>query len=184
MGSAPAGGWGILTVTARISPTLAGAGALNNGESSRLTLTAALQGNSGKHATSVLTTTASTTPITYGVTLAPRSAAASGNPGETVTYTLRVTNTGSVIDSIGLSYSSPPSWTVAFSANPLTLGSGNGQDGDVTVGIPLGAGYGATQTLTVTATSQGSPMHYDQAALMTTVKLRRLYLPLIRRNYP
>ncbi len=166
-----------VTVTVQIPP------GANDGAWSQLTLTATSQGDVSQSATSVMTTTAYTGTIIRGVALSPHAAAATGDPGATVTYTLRVTNTGSVPDTIGLNHTTPSAWTVAFSANPLSLGSGVGQDVAVYVGIPLSATPGAMQAITVTATSQADSNAYDQAVLSTTVNLRRLYLPLVSRNY-
>jgi uncharacterized membrane protein len=132
---------------------------------------------------SVLTTTATTQIITRGVAIAPHAATGSGDPGDTVTYTLRVTNTGSMADFIGLSHTGPSAWTVAYSANPLNLGAGLGTDVDVTVGIPSGATLGSTSAITITATSQGDSAKHDAAVLTTKVSQRTIYLPIVRRNY-
>ena len=132
---------------------------------------------------SVLTTVATTQIITRGVAVAPHAATGSGDPGDTVTYTLRVTNTGSVADVIALSHTGPSTWTVGYSANPLSLGAGVGIDVAVTVGIPPGAAFGSTGVITVTATTQGSPPQSDGAVLTTNVSKRAIYLPLVMRTY-
>ena len=154
-----------------------------DGEQDVVTVMAKSQGAPALSADSVLTTTATTQPITRGVEIAPHAPTGSGDPGGTVTYTLQVTNTGSVADVIELSHAGPSGWTVAYSANPLSLGAGAGAGVDVYVGIPSGAPLGSTGVVTVTATSQSDPTESDGAVLTTSVSRRHLYLPLVLRNY-
>jgi len=153
-----------------------------SGQWSRVVVTATSQG-SGSLDTSVLTTTAYS-PITRGVTVAPSAASGGGDAGETVTYTLRVTNTGNVTDMFSLSDTSPATWTITYEANPLSLGGGAGRDVGVYVGIPSSISSGITQAITVTATSQGDSNEYDRAVLTTWANYRFVYLPLVMRNYP
>jgi len=132
---------------------------------------------------SVLTTVATSQPITRGVGIAPHGATETGDPGETVTYTMRVTNTGTVADVIGLSHTGPTAWTVGYSANPLSLGAGAGTDVEVYVGIPVGASTGSTGLITITATTQGSPPKTDTMVLTVNVSQCYIYLPLVLRSY-
>jgi len=164
-------------VTVHISSTA------TNGEWSRATITATSQGDKSKRDTSVLTTTAYAGTITRGVAVAPHTAAGTGNPGQTVTYTLRVTNTGNVADVIGLGHSGPSTWTVTYSANPLSLGAGGGVDVKVYAGIPASVSRGSTGIITVTATSQADPTKRDAGVLTTHVGQRFVYLPVVLRNY-
>jgi hypothetical protein len=153
-------------------------------DSDVVTVTAMSQGAPALSDESVLTTIATTQTITRGVAISPHAATGSGGPGDTVTYTLRVTNTGSVVDVIGLSHTSPATWTVTYSANPLTLGAGVGTDVDVYVDIPPGTVLFSSVTVTVTATSQGDPSETDAAVLTTEVVSGQfIYLPLVMRNY-
>jgi len=156
-------------------------GALH-GASAVVTVTATSKGAPSLSDDSVLTTIATTQPITRGVEVAPHTATDTADPGETVTYTVRVTNTGTVADVIGLSHSAPGGWTVGYSDNPVSLGAGLGTDVDVTVGIPSGASPGSTGVITVTATSQGDPTQDDAVVLTTNVSRRYLYLPVVLRD--
>jgi uncharacterized repeat protein (TIGR01451 family) len=166
-----------IDVTVQISSTA------QSGDTSTATIVATSQGDSSKSATSVLTTTAQTGTITRGVAVAPATATGNGDPGDTVTYTLRITNTGTAADVIDLSYTGPSTWTVSFSANPVSLAARAGTDVKVTVTIPAGAPDGSTGVFTVTAASQADPTETDAAILTTTVSWRFIYLPLVLRNY-
>jgi uncharacterized repeat protein (TIGR01451 family) len=156
-------------------------GSASNGAQDVVTVTADSQ-KSSLADDSVLTTVATTQPITRGVAVAPHAATGSGDPGDTVTYTLRVTNKGSVADVIGLSHTGPSTWTVGYSANPLSLGVGVGTDVEVTVGIPPGAALGSTGVITVTATTSPPPKS-EGAVLTTNVSKRAIYLPIVMRTY-
>ena len=176
-GPVAGGGSTQFTVTVQISSTAA------TDDWSRATITATSKSDASKWDTSVLTTTAYSGTITHGVEVAPHAAAQAGHTGTTVTYTLRVTNTGTVADVIGLSHTDPSTWTVGYSDNPLSLLAGAGQAVEVYVGIPPGTPGSATRVITVTATSQGDPTESDAAVLTTSVLWRFIYLPLVLRNY-
>jgi uncharacterized repeat protein (TIGR01451 family) len=164
-------------VTVQISSTA------QSGDTSTATIVATSQGDSSKSATSVLTTTAQAGTITRGVEVAPATATGNGDPGDTITYTLRITNTGTAADVIGLSYTGPSTWTVSFSANPVSMAAGAGIDVEVYVSIPSSAPAGSSGVITVTAASQADPTKTDTAILTTTVSWRFIYLPIVLRNY-
>jgi uncharacterized membrane protein len=159
-------------------------GDASNGEFDVVTVTATSQASPAASDSSVLTTTATTQTIVYGVTVEPSAATGDGDPGDTVTYTLRVTNTGNVADTFSLGYSGPSTWTVSFSSTVLNLGAGAGTSVEVYVGIPSGAAAGSSGVVTATVTSQAWPAATDASVLTTHVSRRFIYLPIVLRNYP
>ena len=94
-----------------------------------------------------------------------------------------MTNTGNVADVIGLGHSGPSTWTVTYSANPLSLGAGGGVDVKVYAGIPASVSRGSTGIITVTATAQADPTKRDAGVLTTHVGQRFVYLPVVLRNH-
>jgi uncharacterized repeat protein (TIGR01451 family) len=116
----------------------------------------------------------STTSVTYGVAIAPVSAAQSGNPGNMVTYTLRVTNTGNTTDSFTITVSAGTTFTnVATPAAINNLAAGASAPVTVTVSIPAGAAGGYSEAATVTVVSQGDPSQQATSTLTTTVNTVR-----------
>jgi uncharacterized repeat protein (TIGR01451 family) len=165
------GGWGMITVTARVSPTLGVGGALPNTVSIGTdTPESDISNNVGGAAAFV---------VRYGVAVSPHAASDRGDPGETVTYTLLVTNTGNIADTIDLTDSVPAGWTAAYvPSSTLALGAGLGTSVDVLVGIPGDAIGGATGVVTITARSQGDATKFDEAVLTTEVNWL-VYLPVV-----
>ena len=103
----------------------------------------------------------------YSLTLTPPTAALSGNPGSTVTYTLRVTNTGNCADTFTVVVRGN-AWTTNAPATVGPLAAGDGADLQVTVDIPATAANGDYDTATVTVTSQGDNTKSDSSTLTTT----------------
>jgi uncharacterized repeat protein (TIGR01451 family) len=162
IGPVAGGGIAQLDVTVQIPSS-----GVNDGDWSRATITATSQGDTSKQATSVLTTTATTQPVVRDVTIAPHTAAQTGDVGATVAYTLRVTNTGTITDYFNLSISGP-TWGTTLSVYGLNLKPGEGQPVKVYVHIPSGAANGAQDAATITARSAVVPAVADSATLTTT----------------
>ncbi len=108
-------------------------------------------------------------PPEYGVQVSP-DMGLTGIPGETITYTVYVTNTSNgPTDSFDISLGSStfPSSASATSVGPLS--PGQMAMFTVTVDIPWGTASGSTDALVVTATSQGDATKTDSVTLTTTV---------------
>lgn len=135
----------------------------------------ASQGDDTQAVTATLTTTANPA---YGVIVEPITGAQSGDPGETVTYTLQVTNAGNTTDTFDVTVSSnvwPTTAPVSF--GPLPAGAS--ANVDVTVDIPKGTAGGA-DVATVRVTSQNDDTQSVTATLMTRA-VALLFLPFILR---
>ncbi len=104
-------------------------------------------------------------PTTSGVALSP-AVAASGAPGSEVTYTVQITNTGSVSDSFTLDITSD--WTASQSAFVLALDSQASSAFTVTVQIPASALAGESDVATVTAVSHTDPTATANTQLTTS----------------
>jgi subtilisin family serine protease len=118
----------------------------------------------------------------YGLDMAPDSAAASGAPGETVMYTLVLTNTGNVIDTYTIS-ATGHSWDIDQPGTVPPLNPGESAEITISVMIPPNAAHNATDTATITVTSDGDPSVTMSMTITTTSEwdFTFLYLPFITR---
>ncbi len=148
-------------------------------------VTATSQKDGSKNDTAVLTTTAiaSSQPITRGVVLAAADLALEGPLGTWVTYTLRLTNTGTAADFFNLTRQGN-TWPVDLSIHGLSLGAGLGADVQAYVWVPTTASGGDTDTVTIKGTSANDTLATDDVTLTTKARSYQIYLPLVVRNYP
>ncbi|GAB4527516.1 MAG: hypothetical protein Fur0018_13190 [Anaerolineales bacterium] len=117
---------------------------------------------------------------TFGVEVSPASMQGFGRPGETVTYTLSVTNTGSVTDTFSIALQGN-FWRVTVPTD-IIIPAGAGGSLKIAVKIPLGAAEGATDNVTITLRSGYAPTVTAQTTLTTSVQTTKfIYLPLILR---
>jgi uncharacterized membrane protein len=135
------------------------------GGSDSVTVTVTSQGDGGVSDQSALLTTALSE---YGVEVAPDSSEKLSQAGETVTYTLQVTNVGVLADTIDLTVSGN-TWPVNLPVTETALAAGASTAIQVEVSIPASAAEGESDTATLTATSQGDPGQSDSASLVTRV---------------
>jgi uncharacterized membrane protein len=121
------------------------------GASDVTTVTATSAFDDGVSDSSALTTTANQI---FGIELTPATAALSGAPGDVVTYTLMLTNTGNGEDTVALTLTGNL-WDTMLPVLSFDLAAGevSGSDGPAT--IAADAVNGETDVVTVTATSEG-----------------------------
>ena len=153
-----------------------------DGDFDAITVTATSTGDPGKAALVSLTTTA-VVPASYGVELEPEEDALSGAPGNTVEYTLSLTNTGNVTDTFEITTAGVV-WGVLLSENSVTLNSGESVEVYVQVSIPASAKDGDFDAITVTATSTSDPGEAASVSLttMAVVEDFKIYLPAVMKK--
>ena len=144
------------------------------GESDNASITATSQADPAASDSSLLTSTAEAVP---GVLLVPAEAAQSGFPGETIIYTLHLTNTGNLTDTFELT-ALGNLWQVGMPVT-LTLGAGAGTDMFVLVTSPSEALPGDMDVVTIHVVSTTDESVMDEAVLTSSVPGVRVYLPLV-----
>ncbi|MCB8945535.1 MAG: M36 family metallopeptidase [Ardenticatenaceae bacterium] len=152
----PPGGSSSVTVSVDIPADVFG------GEMDVATITAVSQSDAGVSDTAIVTTTAN---IIEGVILAPNSTA-TALPGDTVTYTMMVTNTSNITATFDLSTSGNV-WNTAVAPLNTTLAPNAASIVIVTVTVPAEAIGGTTDTTTITAAQSGGSAT-DSATVATT----------------
>ncbi|MGC8781947.1 MAG: NEW3 domain-containing protein, partial [Anaerolineae bacterium] len=125
----------------------------------------------------MLTTTANTV---YGVALGAAAMEQTARPGETVTYTLRVTNTGNVVDTITISRTNA-GWPTALSWTSQTIARGGWREVQVAVTVPADARWDVADAAIIRATGRAGRR---EVTLTTRVPGWRTYLPLVLRDRP
>jgi uncharacterized membrane protein len=95
---------------------------------------------------------------TPGVNVSISPTSKSGTPGSTLTYTVTVTNTGSVQNTYNLTTAdnASPSWNPTISPTSLSLAAGASGTATLSVAIPSGAQNGASDNVRVTAAGTGA----------------------------
>ncbi len=103
------------------------------------------------------------------VMVEPATAAIAGDPGTSVTHTLRVTNTGTYTDSYWIT-TTGQTWATAVTPNPMPdLEPNAGTEVAVQVTVPPAAPSSEQDVATVTVTSRGDGVTSASTVLTTTV---------------
>jgi uncharacterized repeat protein (TIGR01451 family) len=123
--------------------------------------------------------------IAYGVELTTEEDALSAEPGETVDYTLTLTNRGNVPDTFALSIEGNV-WVVDL-PDEIVLAAGESVMIRIDVTIPANAEDGDSDIVTVTATSTGNASQFASLELTTTAVVPEpdwyfLFTPLVVKN--
>jgi uncharacterized membrane protein len=156
------------------------------GEFDSVTITATSVGNNSFSATSTLTTGAN--PV-YAVQMTVDEVAVHAKPGETINYSLTLTNRGNSIDTYEITFSGN-NWSVQLAQTRFDLMQSTSAIVLVRVNIPVGAADGDQDAVTVTATSTGDAFQSAYAQLTTTIvideqpapKASIIYLPVVNKN--
>jgi subtilisin family serine protease len=117
----------------------------------------------------------------YGLSLQPPNASQSGNPGQTVTHSLTLSNASNVTDTFKITFAGND-WDVHLPEAELILNPEGSTDFLVHVINPVNAPDGTSDSVTITATSNGESSVTAEAVLTTTVEWRSIFLPLILRQ--
>jgi hypothetical protein len=102
-----------------------------------------------------------------------------GLPGDTLHYTLLVTNTGQISDTVKLTFSGNTWHTIT----PTLIGPLQAAEKaafNIRVTIPPTATLGSSDTATITLTSQNDPS-ITGTTILTTYAAITTYLPLVER---
>ncbi len=99
----------------------------------------------------------------YGVSVRISPASRSGKPGETLTYTVTVSNTGAENDTYSLEVVDNAGWGPMLSENSLTIAAGAWDNVTLNLTIPDNVASGDQTVVTVTAISRGVPIVSDSA---------------------
>jgi uncharacterized repeat protein (TIGR01451 family) len=105
-----------------------------------------------------------------GVEVSISPGSKSGAPGETLTYSIMVKNTGSAGDTYTLSASGDPGWAISVEPTSLTIAAGDSENATLSVVVPLDAVEGTSMTVNVTVTSEEDPEVTDRDTCRSIVK--------------
>ena len=123
-------------------------------------------------------------PTTYGLALAP-DRAASAEPGEVVTCSHILTNTGEGQDTFDLALTSSQGWAT-MDEMPPSLDAGQTATLEVRVAVPAAAVSGTVDVAELTATSQGGGTGATVTDTTTVVVVDhkwQVYLPMVMKTH-
>ncbi|MBI5032505.1 MAG: hypothetical protein HZB51_18425 [Chloroflexi bacterium] len=156
-----------ISTTIRVSVTIPIGVAAGTQDNASVTVTS--QGDATKHVTAILSTKVNTV---RGIAITPLSSSKTGNPGNLITHTLQITNTGNATDSFTVGITGN-AWTTTAPFQINSLSPGVSSKIVVSVTIPSNATGGASDSTTVTVSSQGNAAHSASSILTTTANTVR-----------
>ena len=134
------------------------------GDEDVVIITATSIGDESVSASSTLVTTAN---VVYGLSLEPKEAALSGDPGETVEYSLLLTNAGNTLDTFTLE-AGESEWEVWLPETNIELAAWESVVVIIQVSVPGDALAGEQDVVVITATSGGDDSLSASSTLTTT----------------
>ena len=105
----------------------------------------------------------------YNLWLIPPLSVLPAVPGQTVTHTHWLLNTGLQTDTYDLAFHSSTGWATLLTASPITLSAQTSTTVQVRVAVPLEATAGMSDTSVITATSRAVPDRRARAVDVTSV---------------
>ncbi|PKK81300.1 MAG: hypothetical protein CVT47_03155, partial [Thermoplasmata archaeon HGW-Thermoplasmata-2] len=107
--------------------------------------------------------------VEYGVDVTAPSGK-TAKPGDTVTYTFIVKNTGTANDTYTLTAKSQNNWNAQIVGGAsVAISNGSSKNADVKITVPSSAANGLTDVLTFNATSTGNSTKTKEVTVTTTV---------------
>ncbi len=116
-----------------------------------------------------LTITPITPTVTYSVSVAVSPESQTGLPGDTLDYTVTVTNTGTEADTYDLSISDDHGWTLTCPSATSAIASGESENITISLTIPEDTVPETEDEITIIATSQNDPTASDSTTCTAVV---------------
>jgi uncharacterized repeat protein (TIGR01451 family)/fimbrial isopeptide formation D2 family protein len=126
----------------------------NAASDTRDVITVTTTSRENENVTDNATCIAHSTAITRGVGVSISPAEGEGMPGDKLSYTVAVTNTGNVVDNYNLTVSDNADWGPSISEDTLEVPAGENRTATLRVTVPDNAAPGTRDRITVTATSR------------------------------
>ena len=137
--------------------------------SATITISASEASNSPQTISVNLTITPITPTVSYEVSLAVSPVSQTGSPGDTLHYTVTITNRGTKADAYDLSISDTQAWSLTAPSTTAKIASTASESITLNLTIPQNAASQTQDEITITATSQSDPTVSDSAVCTAVV---------------
>jgi hypothetical protein len=168
VGTITPGGFGHITVTARVKPELSGFGVFTQEVEINTQTPEANAGNNSRQAIAGV--------AHYEIDAGPQTQSAGGLRGGSVTYPITIANNGYPANTVSLS-AVGPTWSTSINPSSISVPSMETRTITATVTIPPSATPDQTHTVSIRAEGTGS---FAEVELRTEVH-HGIYLPLVTR---